>query len=156
MVVGDLQPIYELSEENGIIQSVINKKSPAKKLSHAISKSLGCVPTREPPHPVFPEQPEKPLDLANIVLHKWYVNRVLPIHSPWDGHLGCLQISASTYNAAVNASDVSQMELGCRFVVPVVFGVCSQWLSCTLKEMYSREVKTQVSTCKSQQKLYSG
>ena len=25
MVVGDLQPIYELSEENGIIQSVINK-----------------------------------------------------------------------------------------------------------------------------------
>ncbi|XP_074187883.1 dystrobrevin beta isoform X12 [Rhinolophus sinicus] len=43
-------------------------KSPAKKLSHAISKSLGCVPTREPPHPVFPEQPEKPLDLANIVV----------------------------------------------------------------------------------------
>ncbi|XP_049640434.1 dystrobrevin beta isoform X4 [Suncus etruscus] len=42
-------------------------KSPAKKLSHAISKSLGCVPTREPPHPIFPEQPEKPLDLANIV-----------------------------------------------------------------------------------------
>nr|XP_005284190.1 dystrobrevin beta isoform X8 [Chrysemys picta bellii] len=43
-------------------------KSPAKKLSHAISKSLGCVPTREPPHPVFPEQPEKPLDLAHIVV----------------------------------------------------------------------------------------
>ncbi|XP_075779329.1 dystrobrevin beta isoform X4 [Pelodiscus sinensis] len=42
-------------------------KSPAKKLSHAISKSLGCVPTREPPHPVFPELPEKPLDLAHIV-----------------------------------------------------------------------------------------
>ncbi|XP_036729547.1 dystrobrevin beta isoform X12 [Balaenoptera musculus] len=93
-------------------------KSPAKKLSHAISKSLGCVPTREPPHPVFPEQPEKPLDLANIVLHKWYVNCVLPIHSPWDGHLGCLQISASTYNAAVNASDVSQMELGKNFFIP--------------------------------------
>ncbi|XP_051699116.1 dystrobrevin beta isoform X5 [Oryctolagus cuniculus] len=43
------------------------QKSPAKKLSHAISKSLGCVPTREPSHPVFPEQPEKPLDLAHIV-----------------------------------------------------------------------------------------
>ncbi|KAH0622949.1 hypothetical protein JD844_025893 [Phrynosoma platyrhinos] len=43
------------------------KKSPAKKLSHAISKSLGCVPTREPPHPVYPEEPEKPLDLAHIV-----------------------------------------------------------------------------------------
>ncbi|XP_054976995.1 dystrobrevin beta isoform X1 [Sorex araneus] len=42
-------------------------KSPAKKLSHAISKSLGCVPSREPPHPIFPEQPEKPLDLANII-----------------------------------------------------------------------------------------
>ncbi|XP_072714225.1 dystrobrevin beta isoform X13 [Ciconia boyciana] len=43
------------------------QKSPAKKLSHAISKSLGCVPSREPPRPVFPEQPEKPLDLAHIV-----------------------------------------------------------------------------------------
>ncbi|XP_025902127.1 dystrobrevin beta [Nothoprocta perdicaria] len=42
-------------------------KSPAKKLSHAISKSLGCVPSRDPPRPVFPEQPEKPLDLAHIV-----------------------------------------------------------------------------------------
>ncbi|KAE8605693.1 hypothetical protein XENTR_v10015291 [Xenopus tropicalis] len=42
-------------------------KSPAKKLSHAISKSLGCVPSRELPHPVFPEHPEKPLDLAHIV-----------------------------------------------------------------------------------------
>ncbi|KAM8953349.1 dystrobrevin beta [Pelodytes ibericus] len=41
-------------------------KSPAKKLSHAISKSLGCVPSREP-HPVFPEHPEKPLDLTQIV-----------------------------------------------------------------------------------------
>ncbi|XP_033367387.1 dystrobrevin beta-like, partial [Parus major] len=36
-------------------------KSPAKKLSHAISKSLGCVPSRDPPRPLFPEQPEKPL-----------------------------------------------------------------------------------------------
>uniref|UniRef100_A0A8C9R2U7 Dystrobrevin n=1 Tax=Scleropages formosus TaxID=113540 RepID=A0A8C9R2U7_SCLFO len=42
-------------------------KSPAKKLSHAISKSLGCVPSREPAHPVFPEQPERPLDLAHIL-----------------------------------------------------------------------------------------
>ncbi|KAM9570029.1 dystrobrevin beta-like isoform 8-T10 [Salvelinus alpinus] len=37
-------------------------KSPAKKLSHAISKSLGCVPIGELPHPVFPEQLEKPQD----------------------------------------------------------------------------------------------
>uniref|UniRef100_A0A8C5GXS8 Dystrobrevin n=1 Tax=Gouania willdenowi TaxID=441366 RepID=A0A8C5GXS8_GOUWI len=35
-------------------------KSPAKKLSHAISKSLGCVPIGEPPHPVFPEHTERP------------------------------------------------------------------------------------------------
>ncbi|XP_056407864.1 dystrobrevin beta [Hyla sarda] len=41
-------------------------KSPAKKLSQAISKSLGCVPSREPPHPVFPEHPEKPLDISHI------------------------------------------------------------------------------------------
>uniref|UniRef100_A0A671Z2Q1 Dystrobrevin n=1 Tax=Sparus aurata TaxID=8175 RepID=A0A671Z2Q1_SPAAU len=39
-------------------------KSPAKKLSHAISKSLGCVPIGEPPHPVFPEQAERPLILS--------------------------------------------------------------------------------------------
>uniref|UniRef100_A0A3B4CF97 Dystrobrevin n=1 Tax=Pygocentrus nattereri TaxID=42514 RepID=A0A3B4CF97_PYGNA len=40
-------------------------KSPAKKLSHAISKSLGCVPIGEPPHPVFPEAAERPQDLAH-------------------------------------------------------------------------------------------
>ncbi|XP_046729716.1 dystrobrevin beta-like isoform X2 [Silurus meridionalis] len=42
-------------------------KSPAKKLGRAISKSFGCVPSREPPHPVYPEDPERPLDLSNIV-----------------------------------------------------------------------------------------
>ncbi|XP_075057187.1 dystrobrevin beta isoform X2 [Mixophyes fleayi] len=42
-------------------------KSPAKKLSHAISKSLGCVPSREPHRPVFPEHPEKPLELSHVV-----------------------------------------------------------------------------------------
>ena len=36
------------------------QKSPAKKLSHAISKSLGCVPMGEAPHPLFPEQAERP------------------------------------------------------------------------------------------------
>ncbi|KAI4875110.1 hypothetical protein NFI96_025242 [Prochilodus magdalenae] len=44
-------------------------KSPAKKLSHAISKSLGCVPIGEPPHPVFPEAAERPQDLAHPTLH---------------------------------------------------------------------------------------
>ncbi|XP_017310830.2 dystrobrevin, beta a isoform X1 [Ictalurus punctatus] len=42
-------------------------KSPAKKLGHAISKSFGCVPSREPPHPIYPEDPERTLDLSNIV-----------------------------------------------------------------------------------------
>ncbi|KAK1793537.1 hypothetical protein P4O66_011906 [Electrophorus voltai] len=37
-------------------------KSPAKKLSHAISKSLGCVPMGEPPHPVVPEAADRPQD----------------------------------------------------------------------------------------------
>uniref|UniRef100_A0A8C4IW20 Dystrobrevin, alpha n=1 Tax=Dicentrarchus labrax TaxID=13489 RepID=A0A8C4IW20_DICLA len=38
-------------------------KSPAKKLSHALSKSLSCASSREPLHPMFPEMPEKPLNL---------------------------------------------------------------------------------------------
>uniref|UniRef100_UPI0037E925D2 dystrobrevin alpha isoform X3 n=1 Tax=Semicossyphus pulcher TaxID=241346 RepID=UPI0037E925D2 len=42
-------------------------KSPAKKLSHALSKSLSCASSREPLHPMFPELPEKPLNLAHIV-----------------------------------------------------------------------------------------
>lgn len=42
-------------------------KSPAKKLSQALSKSLSCASSREPLHPLFPELPEKPLNLAHIV-----------------------------------------------------------------------------------------
>ncbi|XP_030637452.1 dystrobrevin, beta a isoform X2 [Chanos chanos] len=42
-------------------------KSSAKKLSHAIGKSLGCVPSREPAYPIFPDRPERPLGLAHIV-----------------------------------------------------------------------------------------
>uniref|UniRef100_A0A3P8RVH1 Dystrobrevin n=1 Tax=Amphiprion percula TaxID=161767 RepID=A0A3P8RVH1_AMPPE len=42
-------------------------KSPAKKLSHALSKSLSCASSREPPYPMFSELPEKPLNLAHIV-----------------------------------------------------------------------------------------
>uniref|UniRef100_A0A3Q3KL07 Dystrobrevin n=1 Tax=Monopterus albus TaxID=43700 RepID=A0A3Q3KL07_MONAL len=42
-------------------------KSPAKKLSQALSKSLSCASSREPLHPLFPEIPEKPLNLAHIV-----------------------------------------------------------------------------------------
>ncbi|XP_068460099.1 dystrobrevin alpha isoform X2 [Clinocottus analis] len=42
-------------------------KSPAKKLSHVLSKSLSCASSREPLHPMFPEMPEKPLNLSHIV-----------------------------------------------------------------------------------------
>ncbi|XP_038159779.1 dystrobrevin alpha isoform X4 [Cyprinodon tularosa] len=42
-------------------------KSPAKKLSHVLSKSLSCASSREPLHPMFPDIPEKPLNLAHVV-----------------------------------------------------------------------------------------
>ncbi|XP_028329594.1 dystrobrevin alpha isoform X2 [Gouania willdenowi] len=42
-------------------------KSPARKLSHALSKSLSCASSREPLHPLFPNMPDKPLNLAHIV-----------------------------------------------------------------------------------------
>ncbi|XP_023821495.1 dystrobrevin alpha isoform X20 [Oryzias latipes] len=42
-------------------------KSPAKKLTHVLSKSLSCASSREPLHPLFPDMPEKPLNLAHIV-----------------------------------------------------------------------------------------
>ncbi|XP_051879071.1 dystrobrevin alpha isoform X5 [Pristis pectinata] len=42
-------------------------KSPAKKLTNALSKSLSCASSREPLHPMYPDQPEKPLNLAHIV-----------------------------------------------------------------------------------------
>ncbi|XP_076004797.1 dystrobrevin beta-like isoform X2 [Genypterus blacodes] len=42
-------------------------KSPAMKLGRALSRTLGCVPSRQPPHPLYPEEPERTLNLANIV-----------------------------------------------------------------------------------------
>uniref|UniRef100_A0A672LDJ0 Dystrobrevin alpha-like n=1 Tax=Sinocyclocheilus grahami TaxID=75366 RepID=A0A672LDJ0_SINGR len=45
-------------------------KSPAKKLSDALSKSLGCASSREPPYPTFSETSEKPLNLTHVM----YVN----------------------------------------------------------------------------------
>ncbi|RMC15440.1 hypothetical protein DUI87_07631 [Hirundo rustica rustica] len=45
-----------------------SQKSPAKKLTNALSKSLSCASSREPLHPMFPDQPEKPLNLAHIVV----------------------------------------------------------------------------------------
>ncbi|XP_051908287.1 dystrobrevin, beta a isoform X3 [Hippocampus zosterae] len=42
-------------------------KSPATKLGRALGKTLGCVSSREASHPVYPEEPERTLNLANIV-----------------------------------------------------------------------------------------
>ncbi|XP_043083070.1 dystrobrevin alpha isoform X9 [Puntigrus tetrazona] len=42
-------------------------KSPAKKLSDALSKSLSCASGREPPYPMFSETAEKPLNLTHVV-----------------------------------------------------------------------------------------
>ncbi|XDV47846.1 hypothetical protein PO909_017398 [Leuciscus waleckii] len=42
-------------------------KSPAKKLSDALSKSLSCASGREPPYPMFSDTPEKPLNLTHVV-----------------------------------------------------------------------------------------
>uniref|UniRef100_A0A3Q3KJW9 ZZ-type domain-containing protein n=1 Tax=Monopterus albus TaxID=43700 RepID=A0A3Q3KJW9_MONAL len=43
-------------------------KSPATKLGRALGRTLGCVSSREPPHPIYPEEPERTLNLANIVV----------------------------------------------------------------------------------------
>ncbi|RXN24668.1 dystrobrevin alpha isoform X9 [Labeo rohita] len=43
------------------------QKSPAKKLSDALSKSLSCASSREPPYPMFTDTPEKPLNLTHVV-----------------------------------------------------------------------------------------
>uniref|UniRef100_A0A8C3GC46 Dystrobrevin, beta a n=1 Tax=Cyclopterus lumpus TaxID=8103 RepID=A0A8C3GC46_CYCLU len=42
-------------------------KSSATKLGRALSRTLGCVSSREPPHPIYPEEPERTLNLSNIV-----------------------------------------------------------------------------------------
>uniref|UniRef100_A0A671MUZ3 Dystrobrevin n=1 Tax=Sinocyclocheilus anshuiensis TaxID=1608454 RepID=A0A671MUZ3_9TELE len=50
-------------------------KSPAKKLSDALSKSLSCATSREPPYPMFSDNPEKPLNFT----HVGYVNSDMTI-----------------------------------------------------------------------------
>uniref|UniRef100_A0AAQ5YTF4 Dystrobrevin n=1 Tax=Amphiprion ocellaris TaxID=80972 RepID=A0AAQ5YTF4_AMPOC len=42
-------------------------KSPATKFGRALSRTLGCVSSREAPHPIYPEEPERTLNLSNIV-----------------------------------------------------------------------------------------
>ncbi|KAM9840442.1 dystrobrevin, beta a isoform 1-T2 [Aulostomus maculatus] len=42
-------------------------RSPATKLGRALSRTLGCASSRDPSHPIYPEEPERTLNLANIV-----------------------------------------------------------------------------------------
>ncbi|XP_056150963.1 dystrobrevin beta-like isoform X2 [Lampris incognitus] len=42
-------------------------KSPAVRLGRALSRTLGCMPSRQPCRPFYPEEPERTLNLANIV-----------------------------------------------------------------------------------------
>lgn len=51
------------------------QKSPAKKLSDALGKSLSCATSREPSYPVFSDTPEKPLNFT----HVGYVNSDMTI-----------------------------------------------------------------------------
>ncbi|TNN59224.1 Dystrobrevin beta [Liparis tanakae] len=42
-------------------------KSSATKLGRALSRTLGCASSRESTHPIYPEEPERTLNLSNIV-----------------------------------------------------------------------------------------
>ncbi|XP_035799516.2 dystrobrevin beta-like isoform X2 [Amphiprion ocellaris] len=54
--------------------------SPATKFGRALSRTLGCVSSREAPHPIYPEEPERTLNLSNIVPSR-------PIGSPSEAML---------------------------------------------------------------------
>uniref|UniRef100_A0A671V8I2 Dystrobrevin n=1 Tax=Sparus aurata TaxID=8175 RepID=A0A671V8I2_SPAAU len=68
-------------------------KSPATKLGRALSRTLGCVSSREPPHPIYPEEPERTLNLANIVLSA--AQRMNEEHSLIAAYVNRLQSSPS-------------------------------------------------------------
>uniref|UniRef100_A0A672IA78 Dystrobrevin, alpha n=1 Tax=Salarias fasciatus TaxID=181472 RepID=A0A672IA78_SALFA len=57
-------------------------KSPAKKLSQALSKSLSCASSREPLHPMFPDMPDKPLNLAHIAQQQQQQQQRVPTDFP--------------------------------------------------------------------------
>ncbi|XP_038573785.1 dystrobrevin alpha isoform X3 [Micropterus salmoides] len=83
-------------------------KSPAKKLSHALSKSLSCASSREPLHPMFPEMPEKPLNLAHIV-DTWPPR---PVNFTNDYSLShSMPTSGNPYSTKNKNNDVEQRKL---------------------------------------------
>ncbi|KAM3604280.1 uncharacterized protein V6R79_008795 [Siganus canaliculatus] len=77
-------------------------KSPAKKLSHALSKSLSCASSREPLHPLYSEMPEKPLNLAHVVPPR-------PVNITNDYSLShSMPTSGNPYSTKNNNDDVEQ------------------------------------------------
>ncbi|KAL7886880.1 hypothetical protein AOLI_G00046010 [Acnodon oligacanthus] len=84
-------------------------KSPAKKLSNALSKSLSCASNREPLHPIYPDAPEKPLNLAHVVPPR-------PVNSG-NEYMLChsMPSTSNPYSSRVGANDdVKQRKLQAR------------------------------------------
>lgn len=79
-------------------------KSPAKKLSQALSKSLSCASSREPLHPLFPEMPEKPLNLAHIMPPR-------PVNYPNDYFSHSMPTSGNPYSTKNRHNDEQRKPL---------------------------------------------
>ncbi|XP_061559909.1 dystrobrevin, beta a isoform X3 [Phycodurus eques] len=76
-------------------------KSPATKLGRALGRTLGCVSSREPSHPVYPEEPERTLNLANIVPSQ-------PIASPSPAMLLSSSAPESTKSSLATAQRMNE------------------------------------------------
>ncbi|XP_061559911.1 dystrobrevin, beta a isoform X5 [Phycodurus eques] len=75
--------------------------SPATKLGRALGRTLGCVSSREPSHPVYPEEPERTLNLANIVPSQ-------PIASPSPAMLLSSSAPESTKSSLATAQRMNE------------------------------------------------
>uniref|UniRef100_A0A671V8P3 Dystrobrevin n=1 Tax=Sparus aurata TaxID=8175 RepID=A0A671V8P3_SPAAU len=70
-------------------------KSPATKLGRALSRTLGCVSSREPPHPIYPEEPERTLNLIGKIVFLSAAQRMNEEHSLIAAYVNRLQSSPS-------------------------------------------------------------
>ncbi|CAM4723698.1 unnamed protein product [Leuciscus chuanchicus] len=83
-------------------------KSPAKKLSDALSKSLSCASGREPPYPMFSDTPEKPLNLTHVVPPR-------PVNSGNEYMLShSMPSSGNPYSSKTALDETKQMKLFSR------------------------------------------
>ncbi|XP_056105306.1 dystrobrevin alpha isoform X6 [Rhinichthys klamathensis goyatoka] len=83
-------------------------KSPAKKLSDALSKSLSCASSREPPYPMFSDTPEKPLNLTHVVPPR-------PVNSGNEYMLShSMPSSGNPYSSKTALDETKQMKLFSR------------------------------------------